>query len=378
MSKYRYHAPIVSPSVGLSLQRKTTLWIKYIDAFGWAPGELDHQEFAAFSKAAFYGIDQDTAFNFVVDKMKRCGAPNLRLSKIRHSLARAYANGGDGPCRSAPPLQLPPIEPYNEERLRETVGDLTVDEIFFVERSPFTTWNRSPAGVLHKLSVPAESVWVTANDTSSDGCLWRNDGTNNCSARWVSVTGEPGGPERFEPNFACLSFFQRHQRNIWFLNNPVTGNPHFDTRLAHGQSYRCIETVSAWRFLVLETDVAPSGLWLALLATAPIRIAAVYHSGGRGHHALVRIDAASKLEADDLVEVYQREYCPVGACRGTLSAFRLTRLPNCFRGQTGRWQRLIYLNSNPTGAPIKDQPVLRKVPLQDENGSGTCTSCTES
>lgn len=371
MAPYRYQGPSVSTTPGaLSPQRKLAAWLKYIDAIDWAPGELDHQEFASFAKAAFYGIDQDAAFNFVVDKMKRCDAHNLRLSKIRHSLARVYGAGGDGPCRSAPPLQLPPIEPYSEERLREAVGDLKVDEIFFVERSPFTTWNRTPAGALHKLSFPGEHVWVTANDTSSDGCLWRNDGINACSARWISVTGEPGGPERFEPNFACLSFFALHQRSVWFLNNPVTGDPHFDARLAHGQSYRCIETVSSWRYIVLETDVAPAALWLALLATAPVRIAAIYHSGGRGYHALVRIDAASKLEADDLVEIYRREYVPLGACKGTLSAFRLSRLPNCHRGQTGQLQKLIYLTSNPTGTPIKDQPVLRKVP-QDENGSGT-------
>jgi hypothetical protein len=369
MSTYRYKAPSVSTPTGLSLQRKEALWLAYIDAIDWTPGELDHQEFASFAKAAFYGVDQDTAFNFVLNKMKRCGAPNLRLSKIRHSLARAYGAGGDGPYRSAPPLQLPPIEPYSEERLRETVGDLAqnVNETFFVERSEFTTWNRTPAGVLHKLSLLGEHVWITGNDTSSDGCLWRNDGSNDCSAQWISVSGELGGPEQFESNFGCLSFFARNQRNVWFLNNPVTGNPHFDARLSHGQSYRCVETVSSWRYIVLETDIAPATLWLSLLAIAPIRVAAVYHSGGRGWHALCRIDAASKLEADDICEVYRREYVPLGACKGTLSAFRLTRLPNCHRGQTGQSQRLIYLNSNPTGTPIKDQPVLRKVPPHENS-----------
>jgi hypothetical protein len=234
----------------LSPERKMAAWIKYIDAIHWAPGELNHQEFAAFAKAAYHAIDPDIAFNFIVDRMKRCGARDLRLSKIRYSLLRAYGTGGEGPCRSAPPLQLPPVEPYSEQRLRETVGDLAekVDEAFFIERSPFTTWNRTPAGVLHKLCVPGEKVWVTANDASSDGCLWSNDGINGCSAHWISASGEPGGPERFESNFACLSFFARNQRNVWFLNNPVTGNPHFDARLAHGQSYRSRPgDISSWR-----------------------------------------------------------------------------------------------------------------------------------
>jgi hypothetical protein len=349
------------------------LWIKYIDAIPWTPGELDHQEFAALNKAAFYGINQDTALNFVVDKMKRAGAQNLRLAKIRHSLLRAYGSGGEG-SHQLPPLKLPPIEPYNEALLRKEVGEFAdkVDETFFIERSLFTTWNRTPAGVLHKLCLPGECVWVTADDCSADGCLWTHLNGNNCSARWISVTGAPGGPEEFEPNFACLSFFQRnHHKGVWFLNNPVTGQPHYDGRLSHGMSYRCLETVSSWRYLVLETDVAPTALWLGLLAIVPIRISAICFSGRRGHHALVQINAQSKLQADDIAEIYKREYAPLGACTGTLSPFRLTRLPNCFRAQTGQWQRLIYLSSNPTGTPIKDQPVLRKVPPAHEDGTGT-------
>jgi hypothetical protein len=197
--------------------------------------------------------------------------------------------------------------------------------------------------------------------------LWTNLGVEGCSAKWVSVTGQPGGPEIFGQGFECLSFFENNQLNAWFLNNPVTGQPHYHERLAYGCSYHCLETISSWRYLVLETDHAPTALWLALLAIAPVRIAAIYFSGLRGFHALIRIDARTKLEADDLVEIYKREYVPLGACGGTLSAFRLTRLANCHRGQTGQWQRLIYLNPDPTGVAIKDQPVLRKV-RPHENG----------
>ena len=341
------------------------IWRKYVDAINWAPGELDHQEYAAFSKASEYGINQETAFTVVLDKMRETGARGIRVSKVRHSLTRAYGGGGE----AYPTLKLPPIEPYSEETLRSTVGEWAdkADETFFIERSPFTTWNRSPTGVLHKLFMPHERIWVTADAYSADGCLWTHLDGNICNAEWISVTGQPGGPAKFDPNFSCLSFFERNQHNVWFLNSPISGEPHYDRRFTYGLSYHCLEAVTCWRYLVMETDVAAAELWLALLAMLPLRIAAVYHSGGRGCHALCRIDAASKLEADDICEIYKREYAPLGACKGTLSAFRLTRLPNCFRGQTGQWQRLIYLNSNPTGAPIKDQPVLRKVPPH-ENG----------
>jgi hypothetical protein len=360
MDRYRYEGLSSEPSP----QERLAIWLRYIDAIPWRPGELDCQEFCAFSKAAFYGIDQETAFAHVIERMRRCGARDLRLSKIQRSLRQAYANGGDSSDSSTPPpLKLPPIESYSEERLREEVGPLVeeVDESFFIERTPFSTWNRSPAGVLHKLTLPGESVWVTADDCSSAGCLWRNDGLEGCSARWVSPAGNDESPDPFTGNFDCLSYFERGRRNVWFLNNPISGKPHSDDRFTHGQSWRCIEAVISWRYLVLETDIAPVNLWLALLASAPIRIAAIYHSGKRGYHALVRTDAQTKLEADDICEIARREYGPLGACTGSLTSFRLSRLPNCQRDQSGQLQRLIYLNPDPTSTAIKDQPLLRKV-----------------
>ena len=100
-------------------------------------------------------------------------------------------------------------------------------------------------------------------------------------------------PRKVRPKFR-LSVVLRTttSSNVWFLNNPITGEPHYDERFTYGLSYHCLEAVTCWRYLVMETDVAPAAFWLALLAMLPLRIAAVYHSGGRGYHALCRIDAA--------------------------------------------------------------------------------------
>lgn len=353
----------------MSAHRRLALWTGYVNAIGWAPGELDSQEFSAFSKAAFYRIDQEVAFNLVLSKMQGSGAKKLRLSKVRHSLGRAYATGGDGIGQTAPPpLALPPIEPYNEARLKETVSDLAgqVDESFFIERSPVTTWNRTPAGFLHRIFEPGEYAWVTAEDRSANGCLWTHWGPEGCRARWITIKDDSPElrPETLGPNFTCLNWFERGCQNVWFLANPIDGKWHSSDRFSAGVSYRCLEAVTTWRHLVLETDCAPAALWLALLALLPLRIVAIYMSGGRGAHALVRIKAHSKLAADDIAELYKRDYVPLGACEGTLSAFRLTRLPNCLRGQTGRLQQLLYLDPQATGVPIKDLPILRKIPSE--------------
>ena len=345
--------------------RRMAQWTAYVNAIDWSPGQLDNQEFAAFRKAAFCGIDPELACALVIDKMKGCGAKNLRLQKIRHSLASAYDSGGDGDQSTGLPVNLPSLKPYDESLLTSTVYDLAgkVDESYFVARSLFTTWNRSPAGFLHKVFLPGEKVWVTANDKSVSGCVWTHCGDNGCEAQWINLlNGDEGSrPEKFPANFSCLDFFERGQQNVWFLANPVDGLAHQSERFEYGSSYRCIEAVTDWRHLVLETDVAPPKLWLALLALLPLRIVAIYQSGGRGAHALVRINASSKAQADDIVEIYRREYTPLGACKGTLSAFRLTRLANCFRAQTGQLQRLLYLNPNASDQPIKDLPVRREV-----------------
>jgi hypothetical protein len=360
LSKSVMQPQTIAQVAQMPLKRRMALWLGYINAIPWCPGELDHQEFAAFSKSAFWGIGPGLAFDLVLGQMRQCGAKNLRIHKIKHSLASAYASGGEGDHGVATPLDLPPAAPYDAGLLSSTVGDLAgaVDASYFISRSPFSTWNRTPAGFLHKLFRPGEKVWVTANDRSVSGCLWSHGGVNQCEARWItSVEHERSGSPNFGPNFSCLDFFERGQPNVWFLANPIDGAPHQSQRFDSGHSYRCIEAVTCWRYLVLETDVAPPALWLALLALLPLRIVAIYHSGSRGAHALVRIDAASKTQADDIVEIYRREYVPLGACKGTLSAFRLTRLPNCFRGQTGQWQQLLFLNPEADATPIKDLPI---------------------
>ena len=44
----------------------------------------------------------------------------------------------------------------------------------------------------------------------------------------------------------------------------------------------------------------------------------------------------------------------LGADRGALTAVRLSRLPQAMRGE--RCQRLLYLNPQPSGVPILNQP----------------------
>ena len=124
--------------------------------------------------------------------------------------------------------------------------------------------------------------------------------------------------------------------------------------------------VTSFRYAVLESDVAPEPLWIKALVKLPVPIVAIYSSGGKSLHALIRIDAGDKLHWDRIVRGtnqgsaarttgLMRVVCPLGADPAALTAVRLTRLPFCMRegtsGKEGyvryerpRLQELIYLN----------------------------------
>jgi hypothetical protein len=67
-------------------------------------------------------------------------------------------------------------------------------------------------------------------------------------------------------------------------------------------------------------------------------------SGNVSVHALVRIGASSFSEWQQKRDELARLYVPLGACPGSLTASRLSRLPNVVNGKTGKLQRLLYFN----------------------------------
>ena len=152
---------------------------------------------------------------------------------------------------------------------------------------------------------------------------------------------------------------------VWFLTNPVTGEWRIKAD-GSGWSRRTGDCITAWKHILLESDAAPDDLWLRCLCALPLRIAAIYSSGGRSLHALVRFSASGKVEWDSMRDVLVDRLGALGADCAAMSAVRLSRLAGCLRGgkrdRDGRLiryakpalQRLIYLNPNPTGTPLMD------------------------
>jgi len=160
---------------------------------------------------------------------------------------------------------------------------------------------------------------------------------------------------------ALDEFSQTHWPDgAWFLSNPVDGLSHFNPRLRRN-SRRSMESVTAWRYAVLECDQEPKEIWLPIwlkiLVQLPLRIVAITDSAGKSVHALVRVDCASKEAWDDYKCQTLHRVVPLGADDGALSAVRLTRLPNTYRGD--RRQELLYLNHDPqSSVPILEGACL--------------------
>ena len=154
----------------------------------------------------------------------------------------------------------------------------------------------------------------------------------------------------------------RFGKGIWFLCNPVDGQWHDtgdrDEKNKPRFSCRNHQAITSWRYAVLESDQAPEGMWLAFIAQLPLRIAAIYRSGGRSVHSLIRLDAPSKAAWDSLVCPVKRSLKVLGADPACLTAVRLTRLPQCWRPHKNGFQQLLYLCPDPPLARLVDLPIL--------------------
>jgi hypothetical protein len=241
---------------------------------------------------------------------------------------------------------LPPIEKpkFKPEKLARLAGGLPFDITpeWLEVRSKFSSWNRSPSGFLHKIFWPGERV-IVFNELYGQGCeVWEHKGNGQ--------------------ELSTLDYLTSGQQGVWFLAQPVTGEWVELERLRTdanpaGRSRRCEECITAWRYALLESDEADPQLWLRALVQWALPIAAIYCSGKRSIHALVRVDAESKDEWDDIVKNHLAgELVPLGACPGSLKAAQPTRLPGCMREETGQLQQLLYLDDEPDSVPIYEKP----------------------
>lgn len=164
---------------------------------------------------------------------------------------------------------------------------------------------------------------------------------------------------------------------VWYLTAPITGKwePNPGKRDAMGNlmpGRRHAACCTSFLYLVLESDVLTADVWLKILVQLADPIVAVYTSGGKSVHALVKVSAATPEEFNAIKAEYVLRLSSVGADAAAITPVRLSRLPGCMRhgasGENGtyfkydkpRLQELLYLNPAAVpGVPILTMPARK-------------------
>jgi hypothetical protein len=279
-----------------------------------------------------------------VEFREACSILGASLLGDSGRLAGGVRREGFGQVAPEPVAELA-APAFNIEALRAVCRGVGQTFDWWQAKSPVDLSAVTPEGFLSALYPAGERVLVfTSFRSQGDFVFWSGRGSYRLGKTpGITATPSPlplGGPE-----------------GVWFLNQPVSGKwePSRDKL-----TRRSAVNVTAWRYLVLEHDPAEGTdkaesfrLWLSFLAQAPLPIAAVYTSGGRSVHALLKLDGLTcKDDFDRVRRVIIHYLVPFGADPAAITAVRLTRLPGCLRGDS--LQRLIYLNPSPDpgGVPV--------------------------
>lgn len=278
---------------------------------------------------------------------------------------------------------------YNPEALRmEQRAGMLVNREWLWKRSPVDPAKVTTADFLDVLYEPGERVlcFTTQHSQGDYGFVRLSGGMSE----WCELGGCHRDANVRLGTRETPTALRSAKEGAWFLAQPVDGRWHLDANLRDRSSglpkwsRRSKLAVTDWRWLVLESDSAPTDLWLNFLVQLKLRVAALYTSGGRSVHALVRVNALSKAQWDQMRDVMSPVLSRLGADPAAMSAVRLTRLPGCYRrGKAGveTWrdektgaeekrpvyhryerpllQELLYLDPRPQPVGIANMPVRR-------------------
>jgi hypothetical protein len=240
---------------------------------------------------------------------------------------------------------------YEPDKLEALAAKgINFSERDLLKRSPIRPDNCTTIDFLLALYAPGERVAILSDQRRRECTIW-------------------GRPESGAPYDAReLDAFKSplEGMGVWFLANPVTGEWHEVQRLISernpkGMTLRAEECLTSYRFMLIESDEAPADLWIKAIVQLPLPIVSIATSGGRSVHALIKVDADTPEDWDEAKTRIGGALVRLGACKGSLSLVRLTRLPGCYRAEKDGWQRLLYLNPKADGTPISNLPEQRHI-----------------
>jgi hypothetical protein len=299
-----------------------------------------------------FALSRDQAWPIMIDYNERCVPPwteqelvhKLVDAERAHGLRRGNGNLLPRGClvnamgfkpskkfREFFKLKPPKKPEFQETALSKFAGALAgdVDLLWLAARADIDPCTVTPDKFLQLIFRHGEKALIFTDNKSQGEAVW---------------------PKEKIPDLG--------PHGVWFLAQPVDGEYHPNPRQGT-MSRRSEEAVTSWRYFVIESDRANLKQWLAAIVQFPLRIAAIYSSGGRSVHALVKIDARTKSEWDVERDTLRNALVVLGADAGAMSAVRLTRLPGCWRGRN--LQKLLFINPDPPMRPICELAPRRDV-----------------
>jgi hypothetical protein len=273
-------------------------------------------------------VSTGEAADFIRRYTEGCGRA-VTQREINEAIATAYNTDFSGGNGSAEPRAK--VEPFKPELMAESAAKVPfeVTPDWLVEVSPECVLDVTPSQYLDAVFRPEENVAVKV-DKLDRGLVYQ--------------VGD------YESAARLNRYVKTNTAGAWYYTNPVDGQYNLKPDGNRGGCYGD-DRITDWRYLLLESD--HEGFeqhWLNIVVQLK-NIVALYTSGNVSVHALVRVNATSKDEFNRIADQYKR-LVQVGACEGSLSATRATRLPGVIRGDNGREQRLLYLAPNPDSQTI--------------------------
>lgn len=318
-----FHLPI-------PLQRRFSQFMAFAASQEWVSGKLDNATWRTAIRAAGLQIPTELVFGVVSAFICSAGG-ELKINKIVNQLNRARAFVAGTSNRTSKQKTRGKHE-FDPTRLAKAIAPLAeVKDItaFIQDRSPVCVTGISSAQFLRHLYSSEEKILILTKLESQGDLVWTH-----------SV------PDARIPS--------RHPAGVLFLPNPVDGEFHPNPRLQGKPSRRSAESITSFRFALIESDQVECDTWLRFLALLPLPIAAIYLSGRRSVHALIRVDATDKDHWDKIVTPHKPFFAAFGADIQALTAVRLSRLPQAFRGD--RQQELLFLNPAPRQERVSALP----------------------
>jgi hypothetical protein len=160
------------------------------------------------------------------------------------------------------------------------------------------------------------------------------------------VEGQPVGAGMTMPRDEWMRHFREYgapqcPAGAWFRFNPVA-----EKGSGKGGAV-CDSDVTAYRFLLIESDKLPMELQLSFLGKLRLPIAALISSGGKSIHCLIKMDCADADEYREQAARILKMLRPYGFDIANKNPSRMARLPGATRqigANEGGEQRLLFFS----------------------------------